>query len=232
MSAPLVLLIGSVFLGPSVWRPVQRVLQSRGWDCDIAAPGTRVRSADAVSVLAALQDEVPSGRELLLVPHSNAGLYVPQLVAGGNVAASIFVDAVLPAASGPTPVAPAPVLRQLASRTGPDGLLPPWSDWWDPADMAALVPDNGLRAEVVAEQPRLPLAYLHDSVAVPPGWAEQPGGYLAFGETYAAEAAEAGRRGWPVARLDGRHLHMLADPPAVADGITGLAATLGVAPRR
>ena len=43
----------------------------------------------------------------------------------------------------------------------------------------------------------------------PPGWERLPAAYLAFGDTYADERAEAVRRGWPVETLPGLHLHQL-----------------------
>jgi hypothetical protein len=79
-----------------------------------------------------------------------------------------------------------------------------------------------VRAEVEREQLRLPLAYFTGELRAPPGWTVAPAAYLAFGGTYAAERARAGEWGWPVRTLPGLHLHMLADPAAVADAIEEL----------
>ena len=62
----------------------------------------------------------------------------------------------------------------------------------------------------------------------PPGWEDLPAAYLAFGDTYADERADAARRGWPVATLQGLHLHPLVDPAGVAEALEGLLARLGV----
>ena len=94
---------------------------------------------------------------------------------------------------------------------------PPWSDWWSPSDVAGLFGSVGPPTEVLAEQARLPLDYFRDAMPVPRGWDEGlPAAYLAFGETYAAERADAAQRGWPTRTLAGRHLHMLVDPAGVA----------------
>jgi hypothetical protein len=138
------------------------------------------------------------------------------------VAASVFVDAALPARSGDTPVAPAEFLPALRGLAGPDGLLPPWTDWWGEEDIAPLFPDAVTRAEVSAEQPRLPLSYYEQSVPVPAGWDDHPCAYLLFGPAYEAEAAEARARGWAVAHEPGAHLHQLVDPDAVARRIVEL----------
>jgi hypothetical protein len=176
-------------------------------------------------VLRALTGAVPADRDVVLVPHSNAGLYVPALTAVRRVAGYLFVDAGLPGDTGPVPVAP-PALRDgLRPLAGPDGLLPPWTDWWPEADVAALFPDAATRRDVEREQVRLPLSYFDGTLPVPAGWAAAPGGYLAFGDTYAEDRARAADRGWPVATLAGAHLHLLVDPGAVAAAIDGLVAS-------
>jgi hypothetical protein len=110
---------------------------------------------------------------------------------------------------------------QLATLAGDDGLLPPWTEWWSDSELAGLFPDPVTRAEVVAEQPRLPLAYF-DAVVPTPPWTGLRCGYLAFGTTYGGEAGRARDAGWRVATLPGRHLHMLVDPVAVAAEVVAL----------
>ncbi len=79
-----------------------------------------------------------------------------------------------------------------------------------------------------AGQPRLPLSYFRSTVAVPAGWERTPSGYLAFGDTYAEEAARARSWGWPARRLDGGHLHLLHDPDATVAALLDLTDALGV----
>jgi hypothetical protein len=65
---------------------------------------------------------------VVLVPRSNAGLYVPAVVdaLGEQVRSVVFVDAALPGAGHHTPPE---FLRRLAI----DGTLPPWTSGWDEA---------------------------------------------------------------------------------------------------
>lgn len=165
-------------------------------------------------------------------PHSNAGLYVPALAARRDVAGNIFVDAGLPPAGGSIPVTPAALYTFLEERADDDGRLPPWTQWWDEADVAPLFPDGDVRGTVEADQRRLPLSYFSCMVDVPQGWDQTPSAYLAFGDTYAAEKAQAAQRGWPVRTLPGLHLHMLVElvePDEVALAITALAESLDAA---
>ncbi|WP_328343740.1 hypothetical protein [Micromonospora sp. NBC_00421] len=215
-------LLSSPFLGPVVWDPVASVLRAGGHD--VVAPSLpRDPLSTPGEVLSALEESVPGRGELVLVPHSNAGLYVPALVASRPVRATVFLDAVLPPRSGRLPVAPAGLAAMLRDRVGADGLLPLWSEWWSEEDVAALYPDPQTRQRVEADQRRVPWAYLTAEVEVPAGWATNRAGYVAFGTAYADELREAENRGWPVRILDGRHLHMLWDPAAVASTLLEIA---------
>lgn len=211
----MLVLVGSPLLGGAAWRPVASLLDAR----TVTPVG-----GSAAEVLASLLDQIPDEPDLVLVPHSNAGLYVGAVAAQRGVRAVVFVDAGIPAPDGPTPTAPAQALGFLGSLVDDEGRLPPWTRWWPEEDVAALFPDAATRAAVEAEQPRLPLSYFSD--AVPPAELHVPCGYLAFGDTYAEEAARATDSGWPVTRLEGRHLHLLVDPPAVAEEIRRLVARL------
>ncbi|MEU5581952.1 alpha/beta hydrolase [Streptomyces huasconensis] len=157
-------------------------------------------------------EAAPAGEQTLVV-HSNAGLLVPALAeAVPDVRRVVFVDAALPGA--PLPDAHLAALREL---TGPDGLLPPWTEWFDEATVAALLPDPRLRATVIAEQPRLPLTHFTRPPPAPPGWDRLRCGYLRFSEAYRPVAGEARARGWPVGSLAGGHLHQVVAPGAVAE---------------
>jgi len=98
-----------------------------------------------------------------------------------------------------------------------DGVLPPWSSWFDEDAMRALVPDVRLRADLEDEMPRLPLSHFDASVPLPHGWDELPCAYLLLAsEPYGESAADARDRGWPVAEIPGaQHLALVTDPIAV-----------------
>ena len=216
-------LLGSPLLGPAVWQPVARRLEERGAEVTVVRPRRPVLTPD--DVLAGLRDGVPDEPGLVLVPHSNAGLYVAALTAARDVAGTVFVDALLPSQQGSTPTADEDLRRVLRRMADEDGMLPPWTSWWPDADTAALFPDSATRAAVETEQPRLPVTYFEQQVPTPPGWAGLPAAYLGFGDTYAEEQAWARRRGWPVETVSGRHLHQLVDPDGVAEAVLRLAAT-------
>lgn len=217
MSPPALALLPSPLLGPRVWADVADRLRAAGHHVVVA----RTAGTTPAEVLACALADLPEDRPLALVPHSNAGLYVPALAAERSVTACVFVDAALPEMTGPTRTAPPGMRDQLATLARDDGLLPPWTEWWSDSELAGLFPDPATRAEVVAEQSRLPLAYF-DAVVPTPPWAGVRCAYLAFGTTYGGEAARARDAGWRVARLPGRHLHMLVDPVAVAAEVVGL----------
>ena len=179
-------------------------------------------------VLDAFRATLPLDRDLVLVPHSNAGAYVPGLVVQRPVVATVFVDAVLPPPSGRIPLAQPAFLDVLRKKADDDGLLPPWTRWWDEADIATLFPTAESRAGVEREQQRLPLSYFQGALAVPRGWDERPGAYLAFGDTYTAERDDAAQRGWPVRTLPAGHLHQLNHPGQVADALVALLSQVGV----
>jgi len=223
-------LLASPLLGPAVWAQVAERLTLRGWDVLVPPPYGEVTSpADVLDLLSAA---LPLNDPLVLVPHSNVGLYVAALAAARNVRGVGFVDAGLPSDDPTTPVAPAALREFLASLAGQDTLLPVWTRWWSDDDLTGLFPDARTRAAVEAEQIRLPLAYFDAVVPSPPGWQQLPAAYLAFGDTYEAERATAERLGWPVETLAGRHLHQLTDPEGVCAALEGLLGRLGFAQPR
>jgi hypothetical protein len=223
---PFLCLLPSPLLGPAVWRPVAQQLSEDGWSvAEVGQASVAPRGPDDVldSFLAA----VPTDQDVVLVPHSNAGLYVPALVNERRVIAYVFVDAGLPARAGRVPLAPAPFYDFLVQKADESGMLPPWTHWWD-EDISDLFPSVEAREQVEREQQRLPLTYFRASLPVPQGWDDKPGAYIAFGDTYATDRAEAAARGWRVTTLPGEHLHTLVDPEQVAAELGALLAQLGI----
>jgi hypothetical protein len=225
VTRPALALLPSPLLGPAVWKPVAERLVRSGWQVLVPPPLGAVTGPDEVveRLLAHLPDHEP----LVLVPHSNAGLYVAAIAAARDVRAVVFVDAGLPSLDGTTPTAPASFRELLAGLADVDGVLPVWTSWWAADDLSGLFPDAAARAAVEAEQAALPLAYFDAGVPSPPGWADLPVAYLAFGDAYAEEAAVAEARGWPTTTLEGKHLHPLVDPDGVARALVGLLGRLG-----
>ncbi len=215
-------LLPSPLLGAASWAPVATELARRGHPVTLAAYDRTVRTPE--EVLDELLAAVPDEPDLVLVPHSNAGLYVAALAGRRRLSGVVFADAGLPSSAAATPAAPPGLVEHLRALAGPDGLLPPWTSWWPSEDVDALFPDLPTRAAVEREQRRLPLSYFASTVPSPTGWEGLPGAFLAFGDAYADERDEARRRGWPVETLPGGHLHQLVDPPGVTDAVERLVA--------
>lgn len=194
------LLIHSPLLGPATWQPVARQLERSGRTVSVPDLTTVARStppywpAGRDSIVRAAGEDL-----VVLVAHSNAGLFVPPSIEalGDQVRGVAFVDAALPG-SGPRSTS-----DFLQSLPAVDGLLPPWTAWWDEADVAALFPDPAVRQAVEAEQPRMPLAYYDHLPPAPTNWAVPPCGYIWFGAPYEREADQAAGFGWPTVRVPG-----------------------------
>jgi len=218
-------LLHSPLVGPSTWAPVARRLPN-------AVVPSFLPVADAqppfwplvAETVAAAVAPLPTETEVVLVGHSNAGRFMPVVVDAidRTVRACVFVDASLPARAGLTD-AVSPALLEIARRKADGARLPPWSQWWDEADIAALFPDTQTMREICDEQPRLPLSYFEQQIPVPAGWDDRPCSYLMFGTNGDDEkAADARERGWRVDHMRGLHLHQLVDPDAVAATIRGM----------
>jgi hypothetical protein len=231
---PVFVLVHSPSVGPLTWGPVADALAVRQHGSVIPSL-LDVADADppfwprVVDVVNAAMSRLDQDQCVLLVAHSNAGLFVPLLVthAVRPVRCCIFVDAALPARARQTPAAPTELLDFLRGKVT-DGRLPPWTEWWD-EDVAPLFPDAATRAAVTAEEPRLPFAYYEQSVPVPAGWDDDVAcGYLLFGPPYEEMAADARSRGWLVEELAGQLLHQLVDPEATADRLITMADSLAL----
>ncbi|MFE6667555.1 alpha/beta hydrolase [Streptomyces sp. NPDC057697] len=226
---PIYVLVHSPSVGPATWHPVADHLSAAGHQVRVPSlsgvgdgePPFWPRAAEAVRDGLA---DVPVERPLVLVAHSNAGLFLPSIRAGLDhpVTGSVFVDAPLPAHTGATPVA-TPEFLEFLRPLAEHGRLPRWTDWWDEADIAPMFSDPVMRERVIAEQPRLPLSYYEQRIPVPDGWDDHPCSYLLFGAPYDDMAADARARGWRTAHLPGEHLHQIVDPVGAARQILELA---------
>lgn len=234
--APLIVLVPSPNLGPASWQPVAAELSAAGHEVVAAslagfAAGGPPYVPRLVRLVAGQAGAGPRD-DVVLVPHSGAGVFVPHLVAAlaPDSATAVFADASLPRQAAPgTVVEPEflPFLRGLAR----DGTVPPWPQWWPDEDLSSLFPDEATRQAVTGEAGALPLAYFEEALpALPGGWPPCHAAYLAFSEPYRREAAAAARAGWPVRELPGEHLHMLINPAEVAAAVASLAAEARTSP--
>lgn len=101
-----------------------------------------------------------------MVAHSDGGLYVPAVIQalGDQVRGAVFVVAAVPGGGHHT-------TRDFLNRLAVvDGQSPPWTSWWNEADITQALPDPKIRVEVEAEQPRMLLAYDDHLPPTPDGW--------------------------------------------------------------
>ena len=184
---------------------------------DPAADPTAASTADPTALSTDPAADSGGGVDVV-VAHSGAGVLVPLVVDRLRATTAVFVDALLP--GNPT----SDRFRGFLATLPVDaGFLPRWSDWWSPEQLAELVPDPELRARIVADESRLPVAFYDQRVPVPPSWPPPRAGYLALSPAYGNELAEARRLGWPTRELAGGHLDLATRPAEVAADILALA---------
>jgi hypothetical protein len=224
-----VVLVHSPFVGPGSWTAVGDELRREGRS--VAVPSLADALTNPSPLHPALADAVAgavSGRVTLVV-HSGAGPLVPAVVdlMPTRIAAVIFVDATLPH-PGRTWIdtVSAEMAEQLTGMVGPDGLLPRWHEWFPPAALAEMVPDERARTAFCADVPRVPLRYLEEVAPDSHAWRGLPCGYVQLSAVYENAAAEARRMGWPVTSVDGHHLSGVTEPAVVAAAIARMSEAL------
>ncbi|GAB3072824.1 hypothetical protein GCM10027053_42570 [Intrasporangium mesophilum] len=222
-----VLVLPSPLLGPAAYGPFVEALARAGVSAELASasittaagavgqgPGTAQADGGrpkpetaAHRLVAAWAEHAKSLDATALVAHSNAG-YLAPLVRERLVGdlPLIFMDAALLPTSKPTALAPQQFRSFLETIADETGLLPRWTRWWPPDELAGLAPAALLEA-VDRDCPQLPLTYFDAVIRPPTGWVAARNGYVAFGDTYAEETTFAEAAGWPVVRLKGEHLH-------------------------
>lgn len=227
---PIFVLIHSPTVGPATWSPVAERLRSRGWAARVPSLLTATEAGPpfwprVVSAVKAGLAGTEADRPVVLVAHSNAGVFLPVITRdlGRPVVCSIFADATVPGPGGRTPVVGEAFLPFLRSLADQEGHLPRWTDWWDERDVAPLFPDEHAREVITDEQPRLPLAYYQEQVPVPGGWDSHRCAFLLFSAGYRDQAERARQRGWPVRAVPGEHLHQVVDPEGVTGALVALA---------
>jgi hypothetical protein len=216
------LFVHSPVVGPSTWIYTAEVLRDSGFGC-VVPDLTALATMDPpyypkyATAAAAAVDE--GSGPVVVVGHSAAGALLPAIAeaVGDRTHGAVFVDAMLPQPGrswfDTAPPGLAAQLRGLADH----GLLPPWHEWFPPGLLEALVPDRARRRRLIAEIPRLQVAYF-DEPAPPAQFAKSVAcAFLRLGPAFDQAADKADRLGWWVARRDWDHLRMLTAPEEVAD---------------
>jgi hypothetical protein len=187
---------------------------------DLVAVAT---SGDPAGFATAAARAVDGEQETVVVGHSGAGAVLPLIAAALSVPSRrlVFVDAGLPPAAGSFVAGGG--FRARLQTLARAGVLPRWSEWWEPGTFEALVPDRSRRDLVEGELPRVPLSFYETPIEVPPGWSDAPGAYLLLSEAYRADADRAAALGWPVVAHMGGHLGIVNDEVTVAEQLLALA---------
>ncbi|UFZ07066.1 alpha/beta hydrolase [Bradyrhizobium ontarionense] len=167
--------------------------------------------------------------DLILVGHSSASPLVAELATKLPARAIIIVDGDIPPPHGrASPVRPVlhDFIRNLA---GAEGMLPVWSRWFarDPQRAALIGLDILARDPLALAQfedglPTMRVDWFDDTIDLL-RWDHIPAGFVQASPIYDHATTEALRRGWPVERLNGTHLHPTLCPDEMAGAILSLA---------
>lgn len=221
-------------VGASSWSPTADRLRAAGASVEVPDVLASCGEAPRWSAWTAHLAELISGdRDVILVGHSAASTLVADLATKIPVRGLVIVDGAMPPSAGNVaPVWPAfrALIDGLADATGQ---LPPWSQWWqnDPLrsrtlGMDTLSQDPGALATFDNDCPRLKLQWFDDEIDLAP-WAHVPAGYIQTSAFFGPAADEAERRGWPVRRLAGTHLHPTLEPRETAAALEAVCRELG-----
>jgi hypothetical protein len=95
------------------------------------------------------------------------------------------------------------------------GSFPNWS--FD--DLQEVIPDESLRAQMIAEINPRGLDFFTEPIPVFKGWPDAPCVYIKLSPAYEYYAAQARKAGWDTYEMEAGHFHMLVDPSSVTDVI-------------
>lgn len=231
MSSDFILVSGPLVRASS-WEPTARHLREAGYSTQLPDVMAYRRAPPSWGDWSShLLNLINARGESVLVGHSSAGALVADLASKVPCQSLIIVDGDVPPSEGAAaPVRPAlrDFIRGLA---GPDGTLPIWSRWLGDARRASLVGldilanDPKALAEFESGMPRLSVDWFDDTIELA-NWDSIPAGFIQTSAIYDHSAADALRRGWPVARLRGTHLHPTLSPAETAGAIIGMSQQL------
>ena len=231
----LFVLIHSPLVGPLTWSLVAEQLRKQGFEAmipelhDVEASSIPYWQQHVESVRDALHS-ISQNHQLLLVAHSGAGALLPVIshALSPTTWAYFFVDAGLPH-GGKSRLdemeenAPE-FAKELRQHLASGGRFPEWTD----AELREVVPDDRLRAEMLAELHPRPLTFFEEPMPVIGDWPDAPCGYILFSPPYQSAAGQAQREGWAYRNFDAGHFHMLVDPTGVANQLLEMLRSLRV----
>ena len=217
-------LIHSPLVGPLTWKLVAEEMRQRSIDVivptlvdapDSEAPYWKQHAESVSQALAQVSQDTP----LTLVAHSGTGPLLPAIreSLANPVNAYVFVDAGIPR-DGATRLdlmnsEDSDWAKQFQEYLESGGHFPDWS--FD--DLQEIIPDDKLRAQMVAEIHPRALDFFTEFIPVFDGWPDAPCVYILFSEPYKRAAVQARESGWPTYELEAGHFHMLVDANAVTN---------------
>jgi pimeloyl-ACP methyl ester carboxylesterase len=228
----------SPLTGPEAWGRLPDVLRSAGASVvvldadDRTPPYAASYVADAARQIAA----AAPGEPVTLVGHSGAGYLLPQIgatqrAARRGVAGYVFLDAGVPHARGATrlglmKVEDTEFAAELDALLDAGGVFPTWTD----PDLAALVPDDGVRRALVGSLRPRGRDFFVEPLPFPDDWPDAPCALIKLSAAYDGPARVARSRGWTVveapADQPGGHFAPCTDPDGVATMLLDLVGSL------
>jgi pimeloyl-ACP methyl ester carboxylesterase len=171
------------------------------------------------------------GRIPVLVGYSASTTLAAELATRIPTQGIVFLDGDIPPATGRVAPGSERVRRRVEALADIDGRLPLWSDWYTTEEERAVIGISTLQANAKVwdafkrDQPRMTRDWFCDEVDLPP-WGNVAAGYVQLCSFFDRSAEEAEKRGWPVVRLRGTHLHPTLEPEETAKAILRVCRTL------
>lgn len=221
-SQTIYVLIHSPLVGGLTWRLVADQMQKCG--LEVLAPtlndssnSTKPFWKQHVESVSKALTNIPPDIPINWIAHSGAGPLLPAIrqPIPNPVNAYVFVDAGIPV-NGATrlnlmSLEDAGWANEFQKVLESGERFPTWS--FD--DLQAIIPDDSLRRQTVAElQPR-GLDFFTEPIPVFDGWPDAPCVYIQFSESYEWDVSQARQAGWTTYQLQAGHFHMLVEPKEI-----------------
>jgi hypothetical protein len=231
LDVPIVLVTGPM-VGTSSWARTAERLRAAGNRVDVPDVLDSLGRVPAWHVWGShLIDLIDASLEPILIGRSAASILVADVATKMPVSGLVILDGHIPPAQGPTSPFGSNRRAFLNNLADEEGVLPRWSQWWKEPQSAAtmgidrLARDTKAFAAFEAERPRMSLGWFDDVIDLA-AWDHVPAGYIQTCAYYDRAAEDALRRGWPVKRLNGTHLHPTLEPDETAAAIAAVCEAL------
>jgi hypothetical protein len=232
--SPEFVLVAGPLVRASSWEPTAAHLREVG--CRVQVPDILAYHTSPPAWRAwtrNLLDHIAPAGEMIVVGHSSASVLAADLATKLPVRSIIIVDGEVPPSQGPASPVRQALRDRIQSLAESDGSLPVWSKWFlGDAERTILVGIDILASDAVAfaqfedQLPKMRVDWFDDTIELA-SWDHIPAGFIQTSRIYEHAAAEAQRRGWPVTKLQGTHLHPTLRPAETADAILSMSRRLG-----